>query len=206
MTDVQTQRQQTWSIDVDSGWLSGEGVRHVPSPNFDERQVASPHCDEREAIDLLVVHNISLPPNQFGGEGIEQLFTNCLDPSEHPYYEGIYQLKVSAHALVRRDGEVVQFVPFHKRAWHAGQSSYCGRDKCNDFAIGIELEGSDDQPFEAEQYRALVALTAQLIQTYPQLSAEHIVGHSDIAPGRKTDPGPHFKWADYRKQLKQTLV
>lgn len=171
------------------GWLSG--VRRVPSPNFDSRP-------EGSAIDLLVVHAISLPPEQFGGPGIEQLFTNTLDPREHPYYEGIHALRVSSHLLVRRTGEVLQFVPTLARAWHAGVSAFSGKSRCNDFSLGIELEGSDAQPFEAVQYRVLAALIASLARRHPLAD---VVGHSDVAPGRKTDPGPHFDWAMLVEEL-----
>lgn len=169
-------------------------ARQVVSPNFNERPAG-------EVPTLLVIHNISLPPGQFGGPYIEQLFENRLDPAEHPYFATIHQLKVSSHLLIRRDGEVVQFVPFDKRAWHAGQSRYLARENCNDFSIGIELEGTDDMPFEAVQYEVLVDVIQTLLQAYPSLSARHITGHSDIAPGRKTDPGPAFDWARLRQRL-----
>jgi len=170
------------------------GVRYAPSPNFDERPVNTP-------LSLVVVHNISLPPNEFSGPYIEQLFTNQLDPSAHPYFEEIKDHKVSAHILIRRDGEVVQFVPFNKRAWHAGQSSYKGCENCNDFAIGIELEGVDETPYEELQYSVLATLVDSLRMVYPSLSKKDIVGHSDIAPGRKTDPGMAFQWKKFREQL-----
>ena len=153
------------------------------------RQVASPNADDRPAgapLDLVVLHSISLPPGEFGGPWIEQLFCNSLPPQAHPYFAEIQQLKVSAHVLIRRDGELIQFVPFLQRAWHAGQSNYCGRDACNDFSIGIELEGTDDSAFEAVQYTKLAQLIAALCATYP--------GIDDIAPGRKTDPGSGFEW------------
>lgn len=164
------------------------------------RQSLSPHCDVRPdhtSIDLLVIHNISLPPGKFGGEYIEDLFLGKLDSSIHPYFESIANLKVSAHLLIRRDGEVVQFVPFHWRAWHAGQSNFAGRVNCNDFSIGIELEGTDDDDFESIQYQKLAEITHCLMSAYPCIGAKTIVGHSDIAPGRKTDPGPHFDWPRY---------
>ncbi len=163
------------------------GVRYVPSPNFDERP-------DGTLLSLVVVHNISLPPNEFGGLYIEQLFTNQLDPNEHPYFEEIKDHKVSAHILIRRDGEVVQFVPFNKRAWHAGKSEYKGCENCNDFAIGIELEGTDEKPYDEVQYLVLATLVDSLRMAYPSLRKEDIVGHSDIAPGRKTDPGHAFQW------------
>jgi AmpD protein len=147
------------------------------------------------------VHNISLPPNEFGGPYIEQLFTNQLAPNAHPYFEEIKDHKVSAHILIRRGGEMVQFVPFNKRAWHAGKSEYKGSENCNDFAIGIELEGMDEVPYEAVQYSVLATLVDALRLVYPLLSKEDIVGHSDIAPGRKTDPGVAFNWESLRKQL-----
>ncbi|HEX8987240.1 MAG TPA: 1,6-anhydro-N-acetylmuramyl-L-alanine amidase AmpD [Rhodocyclaceae bacterium] len=160
----------------------------------DTRYVPSPNCDERPpgAIDLAVVHAISLPPNEFGGDGIERLFTNRLDPAAHPYYAAIAHLRVSSHFLIRRDGSLIQFVPCDLRAWHAGVSSWRGRQRCNDFSIGIELEGCDELPFEAPQYDRLTELLAVLARRYP---LREIVGHADIAPGRKTDPGPHFDWS-----------
>ena len=161
------------------------------------RQCQSPNCDDRPndcEPDLIVIHNISLPPNEYGGKGIDQLFTNCLDKDEHPYYEDIYQLRVSSHLLIRRDGEIVQYVPSNKRAWHAGISEYQGRDTCNNFSIGIEMEGSDFEAFSEEQYRALEETLDALLKHYPSLTAESITGHEHIAPGRKTDPGPFFEW------------
>jgi AmpD protein len=161
------------------------------------RQVASPNCDDRPAgtpPELIVVHGISLPPGEFGGPWIDRLFVNALDPDAHPYFRGIAQLRVSAHALIRRDGEIVQYVPFHRRAWHAGQSSWQGRERCNDFSIGIELEGTDHSPYETVQYAMLARLVAELCHAYPSLSADRIAGHSDVAPGRKTDPGISFDW------------
>ena len=157
----------------------------------------SPNCDDRPsgvAIDLIVVHGISLPPGEFGGEYISQFFLNELDPAEHPYFETIAGMRVSAHVLVRRDGSVVQYVPFHRRAWHAGQSQFEGRAACNDFAVGIELEGTDETPYSAEQYTTLAALVQALCDAYPSLRVERIAGHADVAPGRKTDPGPAFDW------------
>lgn len=165
------------------------------------RQALSPNCDARPAgsdIDLLVIHNISLPPGEFGGPHIESLFMNTLDPETHPYFAEICGMKVSAHLLIRRTGEIVQFVPLHLRAWHAGESCFEERTRCNDFSIGIELEGSDDQPYEAQQYAALAEVARTLIAAYPRITPERIVGHSDIAPGRKTDPGPGFDWARLR--------
>jgi AmpD protein len=158
--------------------------------------IASPNCDERPAgaIELLVIHNISLPPDEFGGDGVLRLFTNTLDVSAHPYYQTIAALRVSAHFLVRRDGKIIQFVPCLKRAWHAGESCWQGRLRCNDFSLGIELEGSDNVPFTEAQYVALNILTATLREAYP---IRGIAGHSDISFGRKTDPGHCFNWARY---------
>lgn len=161
------------------------GACFIPSPNFDERPPG-------ETVSLIVIHAISLPPGEFGGDAIAQLFTNCLDPGEHPYYAGIHSLRVSAHFLIRRDGALVQFVPCDKRAWHAGASNWRGRPGCNDFSIGIELEGCDDQPFDEAQYRTLGTVLDALGRSYPDAE---VVGHSDIAPGRKTDPGPCFEWS-----------
>lgn len=169
----------------EEGWLAGG--RRVPSPNFDARPDGS-------AIELLVIHAISLPPDEFGGTGICQLFTNCLDPAEHPYYAGIAGLEVSAHFLIRRDGELIQFVSCDARAWHAGVSAWQGRERCNDFSIGVELEGCESLPFEPVQYVVLADLTARLAARYP---LRHVTGHEDIAPGRKTDPGPCFDWPRY---------
>jgi len=169
------------------------------------RFVSSPNCDARPvgaAPEVLIVHAISLPPSEFGGPGVEQLFCNTLDPKAHPYYEQICHLKVSAHLLIRRDGRVVQFVPLHLRAWHAGQSQCEGRSRVNDFSIGVELEGSDDVPFEATQYAVLSELSSEIMRTYPAITSARIYGHSDIAPGRKTDPGPCFDWARFRASLK----
>ncbi|MCL4162998.1 UNVERIFIED_CONTAM: hypothetical protein GTU68_032713 [Idotea baltica] len=162
-------------------------ARQCSSPNHDDRPV---NCEP----DLIVIHNISLPPNQYGGNGIDQLFTNRLDKDEHPYYADIHHLRVSSHLLIRRDGELVQYVPFNKRAWHAGVSEYQGRDVCNDFSIGIEMEGSDFDAFTDDQYITLETTIKTLLETYPSLSATAITGHEDIAPGRKTDPGPYFEW------------
>lgn len=161
------------------------------------RQVLSPHWDARPAgiaPDLIVIHNISLPPGEFGGPWVDRLFTGNLPAEAHPYFETIKGMRVSAHALIRRDAEVVQYVSFHRRAWHAGQSSYQGRTACNDFSVGIELEGVDDAPFEAVQYRTLADLIRAAVAAIPSLSVQRVVGHSDVAPGRKTDPGTAFEW------------
>jgi len=170
----------------------------VASPNFDDRP-------DPADISLLVIHCISLPPGQFGGNAVEQLFCNRLDPNQHPYFEEIYTLKVSAHCLIRRDGEIIQFVAFDKRAWHAGISCYQGRERCNDFSIGIELEGDEITPYEAIQYHKLAQLSAVLLAEYPKLQRQHIVGHNDIAPGRKTDPGDSFDWTRFNDGLDQQL-
>lgn len=162
------------------------------------RHVASPNCDDRpegEAVTLLVIHNISLPPGEFGGDGVERLFTNGLDSDAHPYYLTLAGVRVSAHFFIRRTGELLQFVACAKRAWHAGESAWRGRSRCNDFSIGIELEGVDDAPYADVQYRVLAELTRALRSAYPIVD---IAGHSDIAPSRKTDPGPGFDWPFYR--------
>lgn len=175
----------SYSIDPASGLL--DPARQCPSPNCDARP-------EGTSPGLLVVHGISLPPGEFGGPEIEQLFTNTLDWDAHPYFGEIRGLEVSSHLLIRRDGEVVQFVPFTKRAWHAGESFFRGRTCCNDFSIGIELEGDDDTPYTDRQYAALSAVTRAVLAAYPGISGREIAAHSDIAPGRKTDPGPAFDW------------
>lgn len=173
---------------LEKGWLVG--IRQVPSPHHDSRP-------EDEAPSLLVVHNISLPPGQFGGPWIDALFTGTLDPDADPFFAEISHLRVSAHCLIRRDGEIVQYVPFDKRAWHAGVSNYQGRERCNDFSIGIELEGTDTLAYTDAQYQQLAALTQLLITEYPAI-ADNITGHCDIAPVRKTDPGPAFDWSHFR--------
>lgn len=181
-----------WRLDA-AGLLAG--ATYIASPNFDDRP-------DDAVIELLVIHNISLPPGQFGGPGIIDLFTNRLDPNAHPYYRRIADAKVSSHFLIRRDGELIQFVPCSRRAWHAGQAEWRGRGRCNDFSIGVELEGADDQPFADSQYAMLAKLTGALLSEYP---IQDCVGHSDIAtpPGRKTDPGPHFDWARFRAMLEE---
>lgn len=179
-------------LDGATGWFAG--VRRLLSPNCDARPPAA-------TIDLLVIHGISLPPGEFGGDGIDRLFTNTLDPAAHPYYREIAGLRVSSHLLVDRGGAVTQYVSVNDRAWHAGVSCFQGRERCNDFAVGIELEGSDDTAYTAAQYRSLAQLTRALQRHYPALAGSHIVGHSDIAPGRKTDPGPAFDWAHYRQLI-----
>ena len=163
-----------------------KAATQLASPNFDARP-------ESTNIDLIVIHSISLPPNKYGGDGVVQLFTNQLNPGEHAYYAEIYMQRVSSHFFVRRDGELMQFVSCLQRAWHAGISSWQSRERCNDFSVGIELEGSDFEAFETAQYKTLHALIACLKKSYP---IKNIVGHSDIAPGRKTDPGPYFNWQE----------
>ncbi len=179
-------------LDPESGWLLD--VRRVPSPNCDERPVGT-------EIDLLVIHGISLPPGGFGGPSIDQFFTNTLDPGAHPYFEEIAHIKASAHVLIQRNGILTQYVPFHRRAWHAGDSCFSGRVACNDFSIGIELEGCDDKNYEAAQYEALIPLTKLLMGLWPGITKNRIVGHCDIAPQRKTDPGHTFDWERYLRLL-----
>ena len=178
---------------------------HIHNHRIDSaRLLDSPNCDDRpdrNDISLLVIHCISLPPEQFGEDYIDHLFCNCLSPNQHPYFQEVYQLRVSAHVLVRRDGALVQYVPFDRRAWHAGMSHYQGRERCNDFSIGIELEGSVNQPYEEIQYQQLVRIIRLLLAYYPKLSKDRIVGHSDIAAGRKDDPGPWFDWQRLRTLL-----
>jgi AmpD protein len=166
----------------DAGWLAG--ARRVLSPNADERPAGA-------SITLLVVHGISLPPGRFGGDAVEQLFTNRLDAGVHPYFASLVDLRVSAHLFVRRGGSIVQFVACDRRAWHAGASSWRGRERCNDFSIGVELEGTDDRPYTARQYVQLARIVKALRTRYP---VTDVVGHCDVAPGRKTDPGPAFDW------------
>ncbi len=179
-------------LDINTGLIAA--LEYIPSPNNDKR----PNADD---IDTLVIHAISLPPNQFGGDYIQQLFANCLDPEVHPYFAEIHHLRVSAHFLVRRDGQILQFVPTTKRAWHAGDSCFQGRKVVNDYSIGIELEGCDDRPFSDTQYDQLSLLTCLVTEAYPAITLDRIVGHCDISPGRKTDPGPCFDWLRYKKLL-----
>jgi len=184
-------------IDPASGLVAG--VRQVLSPHFDERPAGTPPV-------LLVVHGISLPPGEFGGPWIDRLFTGNLPADAHPYFKEIEGLRASAHALIRRDGQIVQYVPFGARAWHAGKSEYQGRAACNDFSIGVELEGAEGITYTDLQYHALAALTAALLAAYPSLSADAIAGHSDVAPGRKSDPWPVFEWQRFRALLKERLA
>ncbi len=181
---------------IESGWLTQ--ARHLPSPNCDARP-------DGVVPSLIIVHGISLPPDEFGGPYIDQLFTNQLDWNAHPYFKQIEGMRVSSHVLIRRDGEVVQYVPFEHRAWHAGVSSYQGRERCNDFAIGIELEGADHLAYESAQYRELARVIAVLCRTYSSLSRERIAGHSEVAPGRKTDPGEAFDWPRLHAMLSALL-
>ncbi len=171
------------------------GIRQVLSPFYDARPMGV-------LPELIVVHGISMPPGEFGGPWIDRLFTGNLPADAHPFFKETSKLRVSAHALIRRDGTIVQYVPFGQRAWHAGQSHYRGRAGCNDFSIGIELEGTGETPYTDAQYNQLAALVEALVATYPSLSLDHIAGHSDIAPGRKTDPGPSFEWERWRSILR----
>ena len=177
--------KQSFTVDAETGLI--EPARQCPSPNRDERPTG-------EQPSLIVLHGISLPPGRFGGPEIEQLFCNDLDWDAHPYFDGIRGLEVSTHLLIRRDGAVVQFVPFTDRAWHAGDSCFRRRPRCNDYSIGIELEGEDDVSYEVAQYDALISVIDALLRAYPAISPREIAAHSDIAPGRKTDPGPAFDW------------
>jgi AmpD protein len=177
--------QRTGGVNADG--IVG-GARYVPSPNCDDRPAD-------DAVRLIVIHGISLPPGEFGGEDVVRFFCNTLDCEAHPYYAGLRGLRVSAHFLIRRGGECLQFVPCTRRAWHAGASTWRGRDRCNDFSVGIELEGTDETPYTDQQYAALSRLVAALARAYP---IEDVVGHADIAPGRKSDPGPAFDWARFR--------
>ena len=182
--------------------VSGAGLlpraRHCPSPNHDERPGNCP-------VDLLVIHNISLPPGRFGGPWIDDLFLNRLAPSEDPYFAEICRMRVSSHLLIRRDGELVQYVPLDRRAWHAGESSYEGRCTCNDFSVGIELEGTDEIPYTDAQYRVLTATTLEIMARFPGIRPDRIAGHNEIAPGRKSDPGASFDWRRYRQALTPRL-
>ena len=170
-----------------------EGARICDSPNFSDRL--------NEEISLLVIHNISLPPGQFGNNFVDQFFTNKLDPKKDPYFEEIYEMKVSSHLFIDREGLLTQFVPFDRAAWHAGISEFKGRDNCNEFSIGIELEGTDDLEYPPNQYKTLIEATKALMEAYPNISVDNIVGHKDIAPIRKTDPGEAFDWDLYKSSL-----
>ncbi len=173
-------------VDLDSGLM--RGVRQIASPNFDARPAGV-------TADLIVVHGISLPPGEFGGPWVDRLFTNDLPPEAHPYFAKVAPMRVSSHLFIRRDGAITQYVKFTDRAWHAGPSSYQGRQACNDFSIGVELEGTDTLPYEPTQYQSLAQAIAALCAAYSTLTPARVAGHSDVAPGRKTDPGPAFDWA-----------
>lgn len=181
---------------IQNGLISD--VQQIASPNFNQRPIDT-------EINLVVIHNISLPPSQFGGGYITQFFQNQLDHTVHPYFQTIKGMEVSAHVLVLRSGDVIQFVNFEDRAWHAGRSTYLNQIECNDYSIGIELEGSDDLPFEAVQYQVLADLILAIEQAYPK-TKQHLAGHSDVAPGRKTDPGPFFEWQTLRKLIQQKRI
>jgi N-acetyl-anhydromuramoyl-L-alanine amidase len=187
-------------IDKESGLLvKGDGQA---ANSF--RFAPSPHCDARPngaEVDMIVVHGISLPPGQFGTDAVEAFFQGQLRSTTHPYYAKIADLRVSSHLFIKRTGEIVQFVPFSQRAWHAGESIFEGKPRCNDFSIGIELEGTDEIPYDQRQYEQLVNVVKLLLETYPTITRERIVGHADIAPGRKTDPGPIFDWAYLKGKL-----
>ena len=185
----------TTDYDIDTATGLVQAARYVTSPNFDARP-------NGVQPDLIIVHGISLPPGKYGGPWIDHLFTNTLPAEHHDYFRQIAGLRVSSHLVIRRDGEVVQYVPFHQRAWHAGASNYQGRERCNDFSIGIELEGTDDEAYEAVQYVALTKIILSLCAAYPSLSVARLVGHSDVAPGRKTDPGESFDWPRLRALLR----
>ena len=174
-------------LEISAGWLVGDRVTHKVSQNCDLRPVDMD-------VNLLVVHNISLPPNQFGGDEVELFFCNELDFTQHTYFQNLVDVRVSSHLFIKRCGSIVQFVPFDKRAWHAGKSEFAGVDKCNDFSIGVELEGADDIPYTEEQYHILNQVISVLYKEYPKLVRERVVGHCDIAPGRKSDPGEVFEW------------
>lgn len=193
-TQNATKQQDTVKqvITVEQGWLSS--ARRVISPNVNTRP-------DNETVSVLVIHNISLPPSQFDNGYIEQFFTNQLPADAHPYFADIADLQVSAHVLITRAGEVIQFVPFDQRAWHAGRSCFAGRENCNNFSIGIELEGADDIAYTHAQYTVLAQVAQCITVNYPAITSDHIVGHSDIAPGRKTDPGESFDWTRFRDSL-----
>jgi N-acetyl-anhydromuramoyl-L-alanine amidase len=180
-----------------TGWM--QGVRWLPSPNFSVRP-------PNTVIDLLVIHNISLPPGQFGGDNVDSLFCNTLDCDAHPFFDALRELRVSAHFFISRAGQVTQYVSLEDRAWHAGVSQWEGREQCNDFSIGIELEGADNVPYTDAQYTALAGLARMLMQRYPAITPARIVGHSDIAPGRKTDPGESFDWLRFRASVCENVT
>lgn len=183
-----------YQIDPESSDLWLKDVRRIDSPNFDDRPVDT-------EIDLLIIHGISLPPSKYGGPYIDQLFTNSLDPEEDPYFKEIIHLRVSSHLFINRQGELTQYVPLNKRAWHAGESEFCGRKVCNDFSIGIELEGTDDEAYESEQYQCLGDVTSCIMSRWQGITKKRIVGHCDVSPGRKTDPGTFFDWDTYFNRI-----
>lgn len=184
------------TIEVETGLLTS--AIFLKSPNYNDRP-------KNTIIDLLVLHNISLPPGKFGTGDVESLFLNELTISAHPFYQILEGVKLSAHLFIKRDGTFIQFVPFYLRAWHAGISCFEGRANCNDYSIGIELEGTDDIPYAHEQYHSLALITAEIMRTYPSITKERIVGHQTIAPGRKTDPGPSFNWLDFYSLLEKEV-
>lgn len=185
------------NLQINAGWLNA--ATHCPSPNFNQRPAG-------QLPRLLVVHNISLPPGKFGGSYIEDFFLNRLDTDADPYFATIETLQVSAHLLIKRTGQLVQFVSFDQRAWHAGQSHYAGSNNCNDFSIGIELEGADLVPYTAQQYQQLARVAAALMADYPDMKPDQITGHADIAPQRKTDPGPAFNWRYFNRLLMMEIA
>jgi AmpD protein len=200
------------NIDKNTGLLTL--AEYIPSPNCDERpygksgeteELKSGELEISAELSLIVIHNISLPPGQFGGSYITQLFTNTLNPEEHEFFREIHDLRVSSHLLINRLGEVTQYVPFHQRAWHAGVSSYLGKSVCNNFSIGIEMEGTDDTDFTETQYVCLIKVLKALVKAYPSLDMQHITGHEHIAPGRKTDPGPYFDWHRVGRECQAVL-
>jgi AmpD protein len=199
--ELRSNEKTRFAVSPGAGLLRPAAQR--PSPNQDER----PDGAEPE---LVIIHGISLPPGEFGGPHIEALFTNCLDPEAHAYFREIDGLRVSAHLLIQRDGDVVQFVPFGRRAWHAGDSRFRGRRTCNDFSIGIELEGTDDEAYTDAQYATLAPVLDAIIATYPKIDARRIAGHCDVSPGRKTDPGPAFDWLrmydDLQEQMRNSAI
>ena len=199
--ELRSNEKTRFAVSPGAGLLRPAAQR--PSPNQDER----PDGAEPE---LVIIHGISLPPGEFGGPHIEALFTNCLDPEAHTYFREIDGLRVSAHLLIQRDGDVVQFVPFGRRAWHAGDSRFRGRRTCNDFSIGIELEGTDDEAYTDAQYATLAPVLDAIIAAYPKIDARRIAGHCDVSPGRKTDPGPAFDWLrmydDLQEQMRNSAI
>ncbi|HEX2252099.1 MAG TPA: 1,6-anhydro-N-acetylmuramyl-L-alanine amidase AmpD [Thermoanaerobaculia bacterium] len=187
-------RPATGPLRVDPATGLLEGVHYQPSPNQDDRPEGMP-------VDLVVIHGISLPPDQFGGPWIEDLFLGRLDPTAHPFFEQLRDLRVSAHVLIRRSGAIAQYVPFHCKAWHAGESCWQGRERCNQFSVGIELEGSRHVPYESAQYESLARVLAAVTRVYPAITPDRVVGHSDVAPGRKSDPWQHFDWPRLHRLL-----